>query len=326
MKLDVPVTSSPHISSPTNVKSIMLDVIIALAPAGLAGIYYFGSNACSVICVSVLCCVLFEYLWNKLMKKENTIGDLTAVITGLLLAYNMPPSIPLWIVAIGALFSIIIVKQLFGGLGHNFINPALGGRAFLLAAWAPQMTKWTVPSFFGIDAATTATPLSEMKEGASVGLASLTDVFFGNVGGCIGETSAALLLLGGIYLIARKVISPRIPFSYLITVFVLIFFFGGAKGTAASFNQAVYHLCCGGLFLGAFFMATDYTTSPVTKAGQIIMGIGCGIITTVIRLIGSYPEGVSYSILLMNVATPLIDKFTHPRVFGHTRSKEATAQ
>ncbi len=317
MKLDVPVSSSPHISSPATTKSIMLDVIVALIPAGLAGIYFFGSYASSVIGVSVVCCILFEYLWQRLMKKPNSTGDLTAAITGLLLAYNMPPTIPLWMVVIGALFSIIIVKQLFGGVGHNFINPALGGRAFLMAAWAPQMSRWIIPSFFGTDALSAATPLSVMKEGG-ICTATLTDMFFGNTGGCIGETSAALLILGGLYLVVRKVISLKIPLSYILTVFVLTFFFGGGQNISSSFYLALCHLCSGGLMLAAFFMATDYVTSPVTKWGQIIMGIGCGIITTVIRLAGSYPEGASYSVLLMNVATPLIDKFTHPRVFGHT--------
>ena len=222
-------------------------------------------------------------------------------------------------------FSIIIVKQCFGGLGHIFINPALGGRAFLMAGWASHMTKWVTPSFFGTDAATTATPLASLKEGTPV-VSTLTDAFLGNVGGCIGETSAALILLGGMYMIVRKVITPRIPSAYLLTVFVLTFIFGGGHGIQGSFEVALHHLCSGGLFLGAFFMATDYTTSPVTKWGQIIMGIGCGLLTVVIRLIGSYPEGVSYSILLMNVATPLIDKYTRPRAFGHIRKKEAKAQ
>ncbi len=324
MKLDVPVTSSPHIGSPVNTKSIMLDVIIALIPAGLAGIYYFGSYASSVICVSVLSCVLFEYLWHKLMKKPNTTGDLSAAVTGLLLAYSLPPTIPLWIVVIGALFSIIIVKQLFGGLGHNFVNPALSGRAFLIAAWASQMTKWVTPSIFGTDAVSTATPLEYLKTGAGE-IEPLMDVFLGNVGGCIGETSAALLIIGGLYLMVRRIISPRIPLTYLATVFVLIFLCGNhGEGSALEFT--LYHMCSGALMLGAFFMATDYVTSPVTKWGQIIMGIGCGVITVLIRLKGGYPEGVTYAILLMNVATPLIDKYTQPRVFGHMRKKEAKAQ
>ncbi len=324
MKFDVPVSSSPHISSPATAKNIMLDVILALLPAGLAGIYFFGSYASSVICVSVLSCVLFEYLWQKLLKNPNSTGDFTAVITGLLLAYSMPPTIPLWIVVIGALFSIIIVKQLFGGLGNNFINPAIGGRAFLLAAWAPQMTKWVTPSFFGTDAVSTATELEVLKSGADSS-DTLQDLFFGNIGGSIGETSAALLLIGGLYLVIRKVISLRTPLSYLITVFVLTFIFGGGSGFGGSLDIALRHLLSGGLFLAAFFMATDYVTSPVTKWGQVIMGIGCGIITVVIRLAGAYPEGVTYAIMLMNILTPLIDKFTRPRVFGHTYKKEAKA-
>lgn len=324
MKLDVSVTSSPHLRQRETVSGVMLDVIIALVPAGIAGIYFFGLRALWVIAVSVLSCILFEWIWSKLLKKPSTVGDLSAVVTGLLLAYNLPPTMPLWMVAIGALFAIIIVKQMFGGLGHNFMNPALAGRAFLLAAWATQMTKWTAPSIWGMDAVSQATPLALMKDGKWAEMPSMLNAFLGNIGGCIGETSAALLLLGGIYLMIRKVISYRTPVAFIGTVAVLTLIFGGGTSFQSAVNIMGYHLVTGGLFLGAIFMATDYTTSPVTAWGQVIMGVGCGIITTVIRLTGGYPEGVSYSILLMNIATPLIDKFTTPRVFGHLKkAKEA---
>ena len=324
MKLETTVTSSPHISSKNNTQSIMLDVIIALIPAGIAGICNFGESAFSVIAVSVICCMLFEYIWNRLMHKPNSLGDLSAIITGLLLAYNLPPNLPLWIEAIGAFFSIIIAKQLFGGLGGNFVNPALAGRAFLLAGWAKNMTSWLSPSFFGLDSISTATPLAMIKSGNLADLPPLTDVFMGNIGGCIGETSSVLLIAGGIYLIIRKVISYRTPAAFIGTVAVLTFIFGGGKNPSEAFNIMLYSIFSGGLILGAFFMATDYTTSPVTAIGQVIMGIGCGIITTAIRLVGGYPEGVSYSILLMNIASPLIDRFTRPTPFGHRKkSKEA---
>lgn len=323
MKLETTVTSSPHISSKNTTQSIMLDVVIALIPAGIAGIRNFGEGAFSVIAVSVVCCMLFEYLWNKIMNKPNSLNDFTAVITGLLLAYNLPPQLPLWITAIGAFFSIIIVKQLFGGLGGNFVNPALAGRAFLLAGWAKNMTAWLSPSFFGLDSVSTATPLAVIKMGKLEDLPLLSDVIIGNTGGCIGETSSILLIIGGIYLIIRKVISYRIPAAFISTVAVLTFIFGGGKNPAEAFTIMIYSIFSGGLILGAFFMATDYTTSPVTAKGQVIMGIGCGIITTAIRLAGGYPEGVSYSILIMNIASPLIDRFTRPTPFGHKKTREA---
>lgn len=322
MKFETTVTSSPHISSKNTTQSIMFDVVIALIPAGIAGIRNFGEGAFSVIAVSVLCCMLFEYLWDKIMHKPNSLNDFTAVITGLLLAYNLPPQLPLWIVAIGAFFSIVIVKQLFGGLGGNFVNPALAGRAFLLAGWAKNMTSWLSPSLFGLDSISTATPLAVLKSGNLEDLPLLSDVFIGNIGGCIGETSSVLLIIGGIYLIIKKVISYRTPVAFIGTVAVLTFIFGGGRNLSESFTVMIYNIFSGGLILGAFFMATDYTTSPVTAKGQVVMGIGCGIITTAIRLAGGYPEGVSYSILIMNIASPLIDRFTRPTPFGHKKTKE----
>lgn len=321
--MELIVSSSPHISTKQTTSSIMLDVIIALIPTGLAGVFYFGLPALSVILMSVAVCVLSEYIWQKIMKKPDSVGDLSAVVTGLLLAYSLPPSTPLYMVVVGAVFSIIIVKQLFGGLGHNFMNPALSGRAFMMAAWSGAMTSWTFPSVLGMDAVSSSTPLSLLSEGKTEGLPGYLDMFLGNMGGCIGETCSVLILLGGLYLVVRRVISLRIPLSFIGTVALLTFVLGGGSDMASSANIMISHLLSGSLLIAAFFMATDYTTSPVTPLGQIVMGIGCGVITTVIRLYGGYPEGATYAIMLMNVATPLIDKYTRPRVFGYMKKKEA---
>lgn len=304
-------TSSPHIRSEETVSRIMLDVIIALLPATLASIYFFRFNAIKLIVLAVGTAVITEAIIQKLLKKPVTINDLSAVVTGLLLAFNIPASAPWWIPVIGSVFAIAIVKQAFGGLGHNFMNPALAARAMLLASWPVIMTNWVTP---GPDAVSTATPLAILK-GEAVGatMPPLSNLIMGNIGGSLGETSAILLIIGGIYLLYRGVINWRIPFTYIGTVAVLAVIFGGG------FENMIYHLFAGGLMLGAFYMATDYASSPVTPRGQIIFGIGCGIITTVIRLYGGYPEGVSYSILLMNVAAPLLDKFTSPRVFGEVK-------
>lgn len=303
------LSSSPHIQTNENVTTVMRDVIIALLPATIAAIYYFRFGAIINILVAVLGAVAAEYLIQKLMKKPITIKDYSAAVTGLLLAFNVPSTLPWWMTLIGSVFAIAVVKQLFGGLGHNFINPALAARAVLLASWPVEMTSWVTT---GADAVATATPLAVIK-GAEAGAtsASMFDLLIGNVGGCIGETSAILLIIGGIYLIYRGVITYVIPTYYIGTVAVLTFIFSGFDISMLSYN-----ILAGGLILGAFFMATDYTTSPVSKKGQIIYAIGCGLLTAVIRYYGGYPEGVSYSILLMNVATPLIDKYISPRVFG----------
>ena len=303
------LSSSPHIQTNENVTTVMRDVIIALLPATIAAIYYFRFGAIVNILVAVLGAVAAEYLIQKLMKKPITIKDYSAAVTGLLLAFNVPSTLPWWMTLIGSVFAIAVVKQLFGGLGHNFMNPALAARAVLLASWPVEMTSWVTT---GADAVATATPLAVIK-GAETGAtsASMFDLLIGNVGGCIGETSAILLIIGGIYLIYRGVITYVIPTYYIGTVAVLTFIFSGFDISMLSYN-----ILAGGLILGAFFMATDYTTSPVSKKGQIIYAIGCGLLTAVIRYYGGYPEGVSYSILLMNVATPLIDKYISPRVFG----------
>ncbi|MCM0649913.1 RnfABCDGE type electron transport complex subunit D [Clostridium swellfunianum] len=300
------VSSSPHIREKSTVQTVMRDVLIALLPATFAGIYFFKVKALLVILVSVLSCVGFEYLWQKLTKQKITVFDLSAAVTGLLLAFNLPASVPLWIPVIGSAFAIIIVKQFFGGVGQNIMNPALAGRAFLLASWPVQMTTWTV------DGVSAATALGVLKEGTGA-LPAPIDLFLGNIGGCIGETSVLALILGGAYLIYKRVISWHIPVVYIGTVYVLTFILG-RHGFMS--GNALYELMAGGLMLGAFFMATDYTTSPITRKGQIIFAIGCGIMTSVIRIYGGYPEGVSYSILFMNLFVPLIDKYTRPRAFG----------
>lgn len=303
------VSPSPHIRSNITVKTIMRDVIIALMPALIVGIYFFKMDALLVILTSVVSSVFAEWLWEKLTHKRITIGDLSAVVTGLLLAFNLPPTIPLWMVVVGAFFSIIIVKQFFGGIGQNFVNPALAGRAFLLASYSTAMTKWTV------DGITTATPLAILKTGKGT-LPPITDLLIGNIGGCIGEISAIAILIGAAYLFYKKIISWEIPVTYIGTVLILTWILG-RNGYMT--GNGFYEIFAGGLMLGAFFMATDYTTSPVTSKGKIIFGIGCGVLTAVIRRFGPNPEGVSYSILIMNLFVPLIDRKTAPRIFGEVK-------
>lgn len=316
------VSSSPHVRSNEDTSYIMKQVVIALLPAALAGVYFFRLSAINVIFWCILGSVGFEFIYQKITKQVSTIGDYSAVITGLLLAFNVPASLPWWMCLAGSAFAIIVVKMVFGGIGNNFVNPALAARAFLLASFPVAMTAWTKPgvnwvSSGGIDAVTTATPLSFLKVGAegvatleSSGI-SLIDLFIGNIGGCIGETSAIFIMLGGAYLMYKGIINYVIPVFYIGTVALLMFILGGFN-----VNFVAYELLAGGLMLGAFFMLTDYTTSPMTKKGQMIYAIIAGIITTVIRLYGGYPEGVSYSILFVNVMTPLIDKYAKDKVFG----------
>ncbi|MFO7888395.1 MAG: RnfABCDGE type electron transport complex subunit D [Eubacteriales bacterium] len=307
MENKVLATSSPHIRSNENTTKIMLDVIIALLPALIASIYYFGFDSIKLTSIAVIAAVATEAIIQKLLKKEVTIKDLSAVVTGILLAFNLPPSAPWWIPLIGSIFAIAVVKQVFGGIGNNFINPALAGRAMLVASWPTKMLGWENPA--GVDAVSAATPLQIVK-GAEGSLQPLTDVIFGRVPGCIGETSAILLIIGGLYLLYRGVISWKIPVSYIGTVAVIAFIYEG------SLLMTAYHVFGGGLILGAIFMATDYASSPVTSKGKFIFGIGAGILTMLIRIFGATPEGVSYSILLMNAATPIIEKYTAPKVFG----------
>ena len=316
------VSSSPHVRTNKDTSYIMKQVVIALLPATLAALFFFRLSALNVIFFCVTGSVGAEFLCQKISKQESTIGDFSAVVTGLLLAFNVPASLPWWMCLLGAAFAIIVVKMVFGGIGNNFVNPALAARAFLLASFPVAMTLWTRTgvnwvSSGNIDAYTTATPLSFLKAGSN-GVSSLTDsgisisnMLIGNIGGCIGETSAVLIILGGLYLMYKGIINYVIPTFYICTVAILMFILGGFN-----FTFVIYELLAGGLMLGAFFMLTDYTTSPMTKKGQIIYAVLAGLITTVIRLYGGYPEGVSYSILFVNIMTPLIDKYTKTKVFG----------
>ena len=304
-------SSSPHIRSNEDTRSIMLDVIIALMPALIMGIYVFGWRALTVTLVSVAACVVWEWLYRKVMKKTNSIGDLSAVVTGILLAFVCPVQIPYWMIIIGAFFSIVLVKQLYGGIGCNFINPALAGRAILLASYASVMAgNWVKVGEKALvvgsnaDIVTAATPMMLMKGVDAAGWETLTntytlgDMFIGRIGGSLGEVSSLMLLLGGIYLLLRKVISWQTPVAFIATVAVISLI--SAPAGISGVEYMAYNVFGGGLMLGAIFMATDYATSPVTKLGQAIFGIGCGLITVFIRRFGSYPEGVCYSIMIMN--------------------------
>lgn len=325
------VTTSPHIRSDITIRRVMIDVLVALAPATIVGVFLFGFRSGVVLAVAVISAMATEALIEKVFKWDLTIGDCSACVTGLLLGLNLPPGVPLWIVAIGSAFAIAIAKLAFGGLGKNIFNPALAGRVMLLAAWPVAMTKgwlspqwWQRPGFsfwtysvadrFGVslDAISSATPL--VKGGAQPDPFTTLDLFLGRVGGCIGETSAVALLVGAAYLVYRRHIYWQLPISFVATVGILVWIFGGTGGYFT--GDFLMHMLAGGLILGAFFMATDMVTSPITIRGQVIMGIGCGLLTFLVRLKGGPPEGVSYSILIMNALTPLIDRYTVPRRFG----------
>ena len=296
------VSSSPHVRSSETTRSIMMDVAIAMLPATAYGVFQFGLHALLVLIVTILACVLSEYVYEKGMKKPITISDFSAVVTGMILALNMPATIPLWIPALGGVFAIIVVKQLYGGLGQNFMNPALAARCFLLISFAGKMSSFTLDGWSG------ATPLAAMRNGETMDLASM---FIGKIPGTIGEVSVIALLIGAAYLVVRKVISLRIPLTYIITTAVFIFIFG---------NHDPYYVACevggGGLIFGAFFMATDYVTSPVTPAGQYVFGVVLGLLTGIFRLWGASAEGVSYAIILSNLLVPVIEKATLPAAFG----------
>ena len=339
-------SSSPHIRSNEDSRSIMLDVIIALLPALVMGVYVFGWGALGNVLVSVAACVFWEWGYRKVLKKPSSIGDLSAVVTGILLTFVCPANLPYWMLIIGAFFSIVVVKQLYGGIGCNFLNPALAGRAALLACYATAMTTWVkagekVPLFAGrADVVTSATPMAVMKgiftadtaADAQDAIANLTstysigDMFIGRIGGSLGEVSALMLLLGGVYLVLRKVISWHTPVAYIATVAVISLI--SAPDGMSAVTYMAYSVFGGGLMLGAIFMATDYATSPVTKPGQLVFGLGCGLITCFIRRFGSYPEGVCYSILIMNCTTWLIDKYIKPTIYGAAKKekKEAAAK
>lgn len=309
------VSSSPHLSGKKRTDRIMLDVIIAMLPAMVAGVVFFGYKAALLVVTCVVACVLSEYISRRVMKRPQTVGDLSAVVTGILLALNLPVSLNPLMAVFGCIVAIVVVKQMFGGIGQNFVNPALAARIVLLNSFPAQMTDWVVPNFATVvtsatsDAISTATPLVQYATGGSVLHA---DLFLGNVGGCIGETSALAILIGAVYLIARKVISPVIPVVYI--------------GTAAAFSfmlgrDPLFDILSGGLMLGAVFMATDYTTSPLYLKGKVVFAFGCGALTLLIRQYGSLHEGVSYAIMIMNILVPLIERYIKPRSFGKERGK-----
>ena len=303
------VSASPHDRSKTTTKNIMLDVALALVPATAVGVYQFGFNALILTVISIAACVGTEYIYEKLMKLPVTISDGSALVTGLLLAMNLPSTVPIWMPVIGGVFAILVVKQLFGGLGQNFMNPALAGRCFLLISFAGRMTN------FNYDGMTSATPLALLKAGEQVDVLSM---FLGTTAGTIGETSALALLIGGAYLVWRKVISLRIPVCYVATLLIFAALFGGH---GLDVNYLLGHLFGGGLLLGAIFMATDYVTSPITRKGQIVFGILLGILTGIFRIFGGSAEGVSYAIIFGNLLVPLIERFTLPTAFGKEGKK-----
>lgn len=307
MQKNLTVSCSPHLRDHASTRRIMQDVCIALAPAGIASVVLYGAQSAILIAVAVITAVLAEFAYQKLTHQESTIGDWSAVVTGLLLAYNLPATAPWWIAVIGSLLAIILVKQMFGGIGSNFMNPALAARAILFISWSSIMSSYPA----ALDATSSATPLATLN-GGSIGSLQLWDLLIGNCGGVLGETCKLAIIAGGIYLLVRQVIDWRIPVTFIATVFVCYLLKDGAE-------VALYQIMAGGLMLGAFFMATDYATSPITNTGKIIMGVGCGLLLFVIRAFASYPEGCSFAILFMNVCSPLIDKFTAPKVFGEVK-------
>lgn len=309
------VSSSPHFNGKKTTQNIMLDVIIGLCPAAIASVVIFGPRALLVIAVCVLSCLLSEYLSRKAMRRPQTVGDLSCVVTGLLLALNLPVTINPLMAAFGGVVAIVVVKQMFGGIGQNFVNPALTARIVLMNSFPAPMTHWTAAFDYGAtaDAVTTATPLAGYASNGGAGWPNYLDMLLGVHGGCLGETCALAILIGGIYLIVRKVISPVIPVTYLATVAVFSLILG---------RDPLFDLLAGGLMLGAFFMATDYTTSPLYFGARIVFAVGCGLLTVIIREFGSLPEGVSYSIVLMNIITPLIERYVKPRAFGKPKEKK----
>lgn len=308
------VTYQPQVRADADTRSVMRDVLIALIPAICVGIWRFGVYTFWVILVSAFAAVSFEWAYRKIMKKSNTVRDLSALVTGVLLALVLPPNVPLWLPIVGAFFAIIVVKQLYGGIGKNFVNPALAARAFLLASYPTLISKFPLPSNFGIDGVTSATPLTVLYQGGTMDGYSLRALLTGNIPGCTGEISAIAIMLGGLYLIWRGVISWRIPTAYIGTVAILSFVMGFEN--ASRLEWTIYNVLSGGLMLGAFFMATDYVTSPVTPGAMLVFGSGCGVITVLIHYYGGYPEGVSYAILLMNLLVWPLDKLFHRKPFG----------
>ena len=323
---ELTISSSPHVHSAMSTRTIMRDVLIALIPALAGSVFFFGLRALMVVLVSVSACLFFEWGWSKVMKRHCMTYDLSAVVTGVLLAFVCPPTIPYWMIVVGAGFAIILVKMLFGGIGKNIVNPALAARAFMFS-WPAAMSTWVKvgwenqPGLLSTaDAVTAATPLAAMHQG-QLPADSLLNAFLGNIGGCIGETSVVLLLLGFVYLLVRKVLTWRIPVTFVGTVAVLALIFPQGNDPLL---WCGYQLCSGGLMLGAIFMATDYVTSPITRLGQMVYGVGCGVLTVLIRYFGGYNEGVSYAILIMNCCVVLLDRIGRPTKFGAPKKvKEA---
>ena len=314
------VSSAPHLVTNMDTSKIMLMVLIGLAPSFLVSIYVFGARVIALTAVCIAASMFFEWAWNKLMHKPQTVGDLSAAVTGTLIAFNVPSGLPYWIAIVGCFVAIIVVKQLYGGIGKNVVNPAITARIVLFISFATEMTTWPLPRM-AADATSTATPLGILAEGGAE-LPSNMQMFLGFIGGSMGEVSALALLIGGLFLIWKKIISPIIPCCFIGTVFVFALIYYAATGDGNALQMAIFHICAGGVMLGAFFMATDYVTSPLLPMGKVIFGIGCGIITMVIRLWGQYPEGVSFSILIMNCLTPLIEDFCQKRLYGGAKKNE----
>lgn len=314
------VSSAPHLVTNMDTTRIMLMVLIGLAPSFLVSVYVFGARVIALTAVCVVASMFFEWAWNKLMHKTQTVGDLSAAVTGTLIAFNVPSGLPYWIAIVGCFVAVIVVKQLFGGMGKNIVNPAITARIVLFISFATEMTTWPLPRM-AADATSTATPLGVLAEGGAE-LPSNMQMFLGFIGGSMGEVSAIALLIGGLFLIWKKIISPIIPCCFIGTVFLFALIYYGATGEGEALQMAVFHVLAGGVMLGAFFMATDYVTSPLLPMGKVIFGIGCGLITMIIRLWGQYPEGVSFSILIMNCLTPLIENFCQKRLYGGAKKNE----
>ena len=314
------VSSAPHLVTNMDTTKIMLMVLIGLAPSFLVSIYVFGMRVIALTAVCIAASMFFEWAWNKLMHKTQTVGNLSAAVTGTLIAFNVPSGLPYWIAIVGCFVAIIVVKQLYGGMGKNIVNPAITARIVLFISFATEMTTWPLPRM-AADATSTATPLGVLAEGGAE-LPSNMQMFLGFIGGSMGEVSAIALLIGGLFLIWKKIISPIIPCCFIGTVFVFALIYYAATGNGDALQMAIFHVLAGGVMLGAFFMATDYVTSPLLPMGKVIFGIGCGLLTMIIRLWGQYPEGVSFSILIMNCLTPLIENFCQKRLYGGAKKNE----
>lgn len=315
------VSASPHLVTAMDTQKTMLMVLIALVPSLLVSTYVFGFRVLILTAVCIAASMFFEWAWNKLMKRKQTVCDLSAALTGTLIAFNLPSGLPYWIAIVGCFVAIIVVKQLFGGIGKNLVNPAITARIVLFISFATEMTTWPLPRMNQTaDVLTGPTPLGVIHEGGQ--LPTNMEMFLGYIGGSIGEVSAIALIIGGLFLVWKKIISPIIPCCFIGTVFVFALIYYSATGNGDALQMAVFHILAGGVMLGAIFMATDYVTSPLLPAGKVVFGIGCGVITMLIRLFGQYPEGVSFSILIMNCLTPLIDSFFQKRMYGGAKNEK----